>query len=90
MKRRAPSRREVPRNAAIVAAAGPALAARPLRAEVARPVTAPHIDAALRTAIGSHEVPGVAAMVANEDGIRRRVRDAPQHTTRQCKSKRSQ
>jgi methyl acetate hydrolase len=69
MKKPAPSRREVLRSAAILAAAGPALAGRAVHAEVARPAGAPRIDAVLRTAIGSHEVPGVVAMAANEDGI---------------------
>jgi methyl acetate hydrolase len=69
MKKPAPSRREVLRSAAILAAAGPTLAGRAVRAEVARPAGAPRIDAVLRTAIGSHEVPGVVAMAANEDGI---------------------
>jgi methyl acetate hydrolase len=69
MKKPAPSRREVLRSAAILAAAGPALAGRVVHAEVARPAGAPRIDAVLRTAIGSREVPGVVAMAANEDGI---------------------
>ncbi len=69
MKKPAPSRRDVLRSAAILAAAGPALAGRAVHAEVARPAGAPRIDAVLRTAIGSHEVPCVVAMAANEDGI---------------------
>ena len=69
MKNPVPSRREVLRSAAILAAAGPALAGRAVHAEVARPAGTPRIDAVLRTAIGSHEVPGVVAMAANEDGI---------------------
>jgi CubicO group peptidase (beta-lactamase class C family) len=69
MKKPAPSRREVLRSAAILAAAGPALAGRAVHAEVSRPAGAPRIDAVLRTAIGSHEVPGVVAMAANEDGV---------------------
>ena len=69
MKKRTPSRREVLRSAAILAVAGPALAGRAVQAEVARPAGAPRIDAVLRTAIGSREVPGVVAMAANEDGL---------------------
>ncbi|MBV9235608.1 MAG: hypothetical protein JOZ94_07230, partial [Xanthobacteraceae bacterium] len=45
MKKPAPSRREVLRSAAILAAAGPALAGRAVHAEVVRPAGAPRIDA---------------------------------------------
>ena len=64
MRQRRPSRREVLRTASALVAAG-ASGLAPARAEVAHA----SIDAALRTATSTKEIPGVVAMAANDRDI---------------------
>jgi CubicO group peptidase (beta-lactamase class C family) len=66
---RRPNRRQILKTTMALAATG-ALAA-PARAiePPLRPGALPHIDASLRAAVAAHQVPGVVAMAATENGI---------------------